>query len=93
MKKQETPFTQDVEELLEKATVEEAAADVLSRFERAVDCLDQESKELFRLFLDGKTIPELSQTQNLSEGQLGEWLASIKREVIQQLRVNVKVRH
>jgi len=92
MKKENTPLSNEVEPLVKQLTIEQAAAEVLSRFELAVNSLDTESQDLFRLFLDGETPAELSRRKNLTEGQLREWLASIKREVIQQLRANCKVR-
>ncbi len=92
MKKRDSSLTKDVEKLLETATLEEATAEVFSRFDNAIEGLDQQSREIFQLFLAGMSVAEISRNKNLEEKQLVQWMTSIKRDVLNQLRVNCKVR-
>ncbi|MFM8270419.1 MAG: hypothetical protein ACKN9V_09555, partial [Pseudomonadota bacterium] len=61
MKRQGNELREDVSELLEKVTIEEAQNSVLERFESAFGALDPKSQEVLHAYFNGSTLEELSE--------------------------------
>jgi DNA-directed RNA polymerase specialized sigma24 family protein len=85
-------WTEDVEDLVERSSIEEASSRVWERFESALGKLDPQSASLFSQYLDGVTQTELAHRSNLTESQINTWIEQIKRDVVQNLRQKSKVR-
>jgi DNA-directed RNA polymerase specialized sigma24 family protein len=91
MKKKKT-WVSDVEDLLQKSVAADAASRVWKRFEEALEKLDPQSADLFHDYLRGATPAELANRKHLSQEEVQNWIQKIKRDVIQQLRQDCKVR-
>jgi len=92
MKPYESDLTEDVEELVEKAVLEEVTVAVWKTFEQALAKLDPESRELLENHLNGSTTAELSKEKNLSEPEMEKWLQQIKRQLQRSVRQGLQVR-
>ena len=92
MKIPEKSFQGEVQDLLKKTVTEETVEKVFIHFERALLDLEPESLSILRKHFDGKTIPELSKLHSIEEAHLSCWIRSIKRDLIESLRRDLKVR-
>ena len=93
MKKLSNDLREDVSELVEKVTVEEARNTVLDKLESAFKTLDPKSREVLQDYFNGVTLEELSQQNAISITQTQDWIREIKRQLITQLQRNNSVRH
>jgi DNA-directed RNA polymerase specialized sigma24 family protein len=93
MKRMSNDLREDVSELVEKVTVEEARNTVLDKLESAFKTLDPKSLEVLHAYFNGVTLEELSQQNAISVDQTQDWIRQIKRQLITQLQRNNSVRH
>ncbi|NBX77237.1 MAG: sigma-70 family RNA polymerase sigma factor [Proteobacteria bacterium] len=93
MKRVSNELREDVSELVEKVTVEEARNSVLDKLESAFKTLDPKSQEVLQAYFNGVTLKELSQQNAISINQAQDWIRQIKRQLITQLQRNNSVRH
>lgn len=92
MKPYESDLIEDVEELVEKAVLEEVTVAVWKTFEQALAKLDPESRALLESHLNGSTTSELSRERNLPEPEMEKWLQQIKRQLQRSVRQGLQVR-
>ena len=93
MKRMSNDLREDVSELVEKVTVEEARNTVLDKLESAFKTLDPKSREVLQAYFNGATLEELSEQNAISINQTQDWIRQIKRQLITQLQRNNSVRH
>ena len=92
MKEKKNGWIEDVEELVERSTVEEATAKVFEKFTRALERLDPESAELLRLHFDGVTAAELARRWGLKTEEIESWLSHKRKELVRNLKNEISVR-
>ncbi|NBX68093.1 MAG: hypothetical protein EBR01_03895 [Proteobacteria bacterium] len=92
MKPYDPDFVGDVEELLEKAIVEEVGEAVWRTFEKAFSQLDEENRNLLEKHLSGTPNKQLSMETGLGEEELKKCLVQIKRQLQQSIRKDLRVR-
>lgn len=91
MKRRDGDLRSDVEDLVTQSLTEEANAAVWTRFERCLEKLDPPSLELFRDFLDGRSMRELGEARQIDEKSVSDWIHRIRRDLFQCLRGDCKV--
>jgi hypothetical protein len=92
MSDKKSSWSKDSDNLLKLAVAEDAVNQVWGKFEKALAQLDSESLALFREYLDGVPVTQLSERRGLTTEQTKDWLDQVKREINQSLRANCKVR-
>lgn len=93
MKRQNGDLREDVSELVEKVTLEEAHSSVLDKLESAFATLEPKSQEVLTAYFNGTSIEELSQQNAISISQTRDWIHQIKRQLISQLQRNISTRN
>lgn len=93
MKKQTNDLREDVSELVEKVTVEEAHQTVLEKLETAFASLDSKSREVLQAYFNGTSLEDLSQQNDISVNQTRDWISQIKRQLISHLQRNTSARN
>lgn len=90
-----SPITEDISAKLSASEelVNDAVGRVWKRFESAMDRLEPAQREMLEEFLSGKPLAEVGKSRELTADQTRDCLEHIKREVVQHLRSNCKVRH
>lgn len=83
----------DVEQLLEENDVKEAVADVMAKLDEAIARLAPQSRALITRFFDGATYEQLAREHGVSASEIETWMDKVKRELAQQLRSKVLVKH
>lgn len=86
MSKSKTPLKADVEELLEKAVLEEATEAVWKIFEEALSQVDESKLELLKDHLNGMSNQRLSSKTGISEPELNKILKHSKKEIVELVR-------
>lgn len=92
MKPYDPKFVGDVEELLEKAVIEEVSEAVWKTFEKALSQLDEQNRDLLERYLGGTSTKVLSKETGLKESELQECLTRIKRQLQHSIRKDLRVR-
>ena len=91
MKERDPEFVRDVEELLEETVLQEAANAVWEVFQKALESLDPDSRQLLELHFEGKSTKELGTKLELSETEVQNWIVKSKRDVIKKISLQTKV--
>ncbi len=91
MKKQ-TSWVNDVEELVEDTTLAEASQKIWDKFDQAMNQLDEGSQRVLKTFFDGQSLEELSNSMQLSKGELEKLLSRARRQLVENLRQGFQVR-
>lgn len=92
MKRQDSEFVEDVQELLETVVLEEATAAIWKSFEAALNKLDPESRNLIEVYLNGTNTSELSKATDIPEPALNQWIDQIKKDLQQNIRKEFRVK-
>ncbi len=92
MKNHDPGLVKDVEELLEETVLEEATQAVWAVFQKALEGLDEESRYLLELHLEGKTDKDLSQKLDIPEKDVKDWLVKSKRQVVSSISRETKIK-
>ena len=90
--KNENKLVSDVKDLAEQSITEEAIAKVQSLMDQAMSKLDAESQGILNEYFDGKTVEELSRMRGIEKSVMEAWIARSKRELINKLRSECRVR-
>lgn len=93
MKKSTSELREDVSDLLERVTVEEANQSIWNKLDHALSSLDPQSQEILNDYFNGTSIQELSRKHSLSVAETQAWVHQIKRKLISQLQRKVSTRH
>lgn len=93
MKKVSSDLKNDVNELVEKVTVEEAHMAVLQKLETALSALESPGQELLRDYLEGCSLEMISQNHQLSLEETQQCVEHMKRQLISQLQRTIRTRH
>lgn len=91
-KKMNDTLRKEVSDLAERSVMEQANADVFSRFDGAMAELDTDSRELLRHYFDGVPIAKLSERCGVEIHELELWLERTKKQLINSLRARCTVR-
>ena len=86
MKRARTELENDVSELLERVTVEEASQSIWNKLDSAINSLDAQSQSVLNDYFNGSTIEQLSKKHSLSVTETKNWVHQIKRQLISQLQ-------
>ncbi|MFM8315055.1 MAG: hypothetical protein ACKOA8_12295 [Deltaproteobacteria bacterium] len=92
MKRYDSEFVEDVEDLLEKVVLEEVTSAIWKTFESVLAQLDPESKKLLERHLNGTSTLELSRAMEMPEAEVQQWLNQIKRNLQQNIRKEFQVK-
>ncbi len=85
-------WIRDLEQLLDETIVTEAVAELMGKFEEALQALPPQSRDLISRHFDGVTLEQLGLENQVSLAQMEQWIERIKRELVQQLRTKCDVR-
>ena len=92
MKNSREFLIRDLEDLLDETVVREAVAEIMEKFEQAIQALPTPNRELISRYFDGVSVEQLGKENKISPEQVSQWLEQIKRELAQQLRVQYQVK-
>ena len=92
MSEQRKDIINEVEELLERVILAEVNNAVWKKFGEVLSILDPQSLALFERHLEGIPTEVLASESNLSTEETRSLLKQIKKDLIQQLRKNCRVR-
>jgi DNA-directed RNA polymerase specialized sigma24 family protein len=80
-------WSEEQDMLIEDA-IDQAVACVMEQFEALIDTLEPECQILIRDYFSGTTVAQLSKKNGLSENEIEGWLARIRRQLAQSLRIS-----
>lgn len=86
MSKSKSPLKADVEDLLEKAVIEEATEAVWKVFEEVLAQVDESKLELLKDHFNGMNDQKLSSKSGISEIELNKILKHSKKEIVELMR-------
>jgi len=92
MKKKQTPWVKDVEQLVKQTDLADATEKVWDKFDNALNQLDEASRKLLKEFFDGSDVDELSRRMKVAKPELEAWLTRARRELVNNLKQGFQVR-
>jgi len=93
MKNQNRQLKQDVEELVEKVTFEEAHLGVQKLFQRALSQLAPYEKGILEAHWEGVSLEDLSRQTSLSLSETQALINQLKKRLITHLQRSITARH
>lgn len=85
-------WIRDLEQLLDETIVTDAVAEIMGKFDEAIQALPAQSRDLIARYFDGATLEQLGLEHRITLEQMEQWMDRIKRELAHQLRIKCQVK-